>query len=423
MTESRHRRPLILILLLTLTASGCYRALSSVIRHPVTADYPIESDTFRDTIGNLLSAPLVEGNDIVELKNGDKIFSSMIRDIRTAQKTITLEQYIWSSGAVADLFIPELVERAHAGVRIYVTVDAVGSQKLKAADIKKLKDAGIQVSIYNSVLFSRFYQAQHRTHRKLLVIDGRVGYIGGVCMSDPWRGNAEPELKRWRDTHFRVEGPVVGQIQRAFLDNWIEMRSEVLHGADFFPHIEPKGKIVAQCFVSGPHGGADNARMNLLVSFAAARKNIRISHAYFSPDPFIVKELLAARKRGVDVEIIFPKKIDNRAVAKASRKDLRTLLDAGVKIYQYTPTLYHCKIAIVDDVWSMVGSVNLDQRSLRINDEASLNVRDAAFAAKLIESFEDDKRNSEPLTIEALKKRNIFSKVTDGFFGALRSEL
>lgn len=409
------------LMALVLSAGGCYRALDSVIREPVEATYGIESDAFRDSMGNLMGAPLVVGNDVVQLLNGDAVFSAMLKDIQRAERTITIEQYIWSSGAVSDLFVPALIERARAGVKILVTVDGVGSSKLNRVDRKKLTDAGVKLNVFNPVLFSRFRQAKHRTHRKILVVDGRVGYIGGVCMSDDWRGNAQPG--RWRDTHFRVEGPVVGQIQRAFLANWIEMRSEALHGPDFFPHLPKAGSMVAQCFFSGPHGGADSARTNYLLSFAAARKHIRIQHAYFAPDDGIIEQLLKARERGVNVEIIIPKKIDNPAVAKASRSEFERLIKAGVTFYQYEPTLMHCKVVIVDDCCSMVGSVNFDQRSLRINDEANLNVLDRHLAGQLIRTFEEDKKVSSLLTLEKLKSRNLFTKMSDHLFGFLRSEL
>jgi cardiolipin synthase A/B len=242
-----------------------------------------------------------------------------------------------------------------------------------------------------------------------------------VCLSDDWKGNAEPP--NWRDTHFRVEGPVVGQIQAAFVDNWLQSKSEILEGEDFFPPLEKQGSMVAQCFKSGPNGGADAARINYLMSFAAARKTIRVSHAYFVPDDVIIQELREARKRGVRVEILFPRKIDNVAVRKAGWARLGKLLEAGVKFYEYQPTLYHCKIVIVDDVWSIVGSVNFDERSLRINDEATLNVLDKKFAAQLIETFEKDKSQSRPLELKDFKKRNFIARFFDHFAGLFAKQL
>jgi len=413
---------LLLIAALALGQAGCSAlSLGTKIEKPIHADYSIESAAFRDSMGNLLNAPLVEGNEVVELLNGDRIFTSMLDAIKGARKTITFETFIWSSGVVGTMFVDALCERAEAGVKVHVMVDAVGSNKLKGKDIKKMEAAGVKFKKYNSPLSFKVFHANHRTHRKIMVVDGVVGFTGGVCFNDDWRGDAQP--KRWRDTHFRVVGPVVGQLQASFADNWLQMMSEVLHGPDYFPHIKPEGDMTAQAFVSGPHGGAQGARLAYLLSFAAARKSIRISHAYFVPDKLVIKALCDARKRGVKVEVIFPNKIDNKAVKKAGWSRLRPLLEAGVEFHEYQKTLYHCKIVVVDDVWSMVGSVNFDDRSLRINDEANMNVLHRGFAAQLIESFEADKRESKRLTLEEFKTRNPLSKFFDHSAGALGSQL
>jgi cardiolipin synthase len=267
----------------------------------------------------------------------------------------------------------------------------------------------------------RFFRFNHRTHRKLMVVDGKVGFIGGVCLSDDWSGNAE--RGHWRDIHFRVEGPVVAQMQGAFCENWLAARSEILHGGDYFPELKSAGSITAQCFPSGPRDHAEQARLSYLLAMAAAQKNIRLAHAYFVPSKLAIQTLLAARKRGVKVEIIIPAKIDNVAVHMASRSRLRDLLDAGVEFYEYKPTLFHCKIMIVDDLWATVGSVNFDEKSFRANDEANLNVLDKNFAATLAKIFDDDKAKSRRLTLANFKHQNIFSKMGNFFFGLFNYEL
>jgi cardiolipin synthase A/B len=314
-----------------------------------------------------------------------------------------------------------MVERAKAGVKVHVIVDGLGSSKLKGKDARRMMDAGVEFERYNPPLFLRFFWFNHRSHRKLTVVDGRIGFIGGVCIADEWMGDAEPG--QWRDTHFRVEGPAVGQLQTAFVDNWVQERGMVLHGEGYFPKIEPKGRMLAQAFKSGPREGAESARLAYLLSFAAAKKSIRISHAYFVPDGLVLQSLVDAARRGVKVQIIFPAKIDNIAVKKAGWTKLRRLLEAGAEFYEYQPTLYHCKVVIVDDVWAIVGSVNFDDRSLRLNDEANLNVLDEEFAAKLIRTFEDDKAKSTPLTLEKFKKRKLITRLLDHFAGLFKTQL
>jgi cardiolipin synthase len=409
-------RTLPLILLLSVGCSTV--APEKRIRQPIHTDYSVTDPQFANSISHLLSAPLVAGNNVVELINGDRAFEAMIDAIRRAQKTITLEQYIWTSGKVTTRFVDALSERVRAGVKVRITVDAAGSLALKGSDVQTLRDAGVQLVRYNTPHLLRIFGTNHRTHRKLLVVDGRIGFIGGICISDAWAGNAEPP--HWRDTHFRVEGPVVGQIQGVFTENWLQARSEVLHGDEYFPSPADAGAILAQCFQTGPHNSPESARLAYLFSIAAARKHIRLAHAYFVPDALATKALVEARRRGVRIEIIVPGKSDNAVVAKAARSRWGILLKAGVEMYEYQPTLYHCKIMIVDDAWVSVGSVNFDERSFRYNDEANLNVLNQELAAQLIRSFEADKSLSHRLTIDNFDRRNFVSKAFDQFVGLFR---
>jgi cardiolipin synthase A/B len=390
------------------------------IQHLVQTTYSVSDPQFANSVSHLLGPPLVEGNNITELINGDRIFPAMLDAIRGAEKTITFEQFIWSSGQVSTQFVAALAERARAGVKVHAIVDAIGSAKLRPWDRQLLKQAGVELVNYNQPVL-KLWRLNHRTHRKIMVVDGKIGFTGGVCLTDAWMGDAEPD--RWRDTHFRIEGPVVSQMQAVFVDNWLQMRSEILHGGEYFPQLKPAGTAKAQFFKSGPRDGAENARLAYLFSIGAARKHIRLAHAYFVPGDLLTKALLEARRRGVKVEVIVPSKIDNFAVKKAGRSRWGELLEAGVEFYEYEPTLYHCKTMIVDDVWVTTGSVNIDERSFRINDEANLNVLDRQFAAKLIRSFEADKGKSRRLAARDFKRRNWFSKLGDHFFGLFHSQL
>lgn len=407
-------------------SAGCSSLTSPVmsekqIRREIKTDYSVTDPAFRASISSLLGAPLVEGNTIAELQNGNQIFPAMLEAIRGAQRTITLETFIWRSDTIGRQFVDAITERASAGVKVNIIVDALGSWRLKAADVRRMTDAGAKVVRLNPLFSLKFFRFNHRTHRKLLVVDGKIGFIGGVAISDEWAGNAE--RGKWRDLHFRVEGPVVGQMQGTFCGNWLVAESQVLHGSNYFPVIQPAGSMTAQCFPSGPRDHAEQARLSYLLAMAAARTNILLAHAYFIPTDLAIRALLDARERGVRVQVIMPGKIDNFMVHMASRARLRKLLDAGVEFYEYTPTLYHCKIMVVDDVWSTVGSVNFDEKSFHANDEANLNILDKDFAATLTRTFEEDKRQSRPLMRRDLKHQSPFAKIGNYFFVLFRADL
>jgi cardiolipin synthase len=307
-------------------------------------------------------------------------------------------------------------------VKIHIVVDGIGSMKLRRSDLEPLLQAGAQFVRFNPPGWFRLFKIHHRTHRKTMVVDGRVGFTGGACIADEWLGNADAP-DRWREIHFRVEGPVVAQIQAVFMDNWLETRSELLDGDKYFAEAQPGGSMTAQFFKSGPTDGAENARLAYLLSIAAARKSIRLAHAYFVPDDVAIETLLEARRRGVKIEIIVPAKTDAEIVGQASRSRWGKLLEAGVEFHEYQPTLYHPKIMIVDDIWVTAGSVNFDERSFRMNDEANLNVSDRQLAARLIAIFEEDKRKSRRMTAGDLKRRPWLVRCWEGFVGLFHSQL
>jgi cardiolipin synthase len=269
-------------------------------------------------------------------------------------------------------------------------------------------------------MWYRFKHLNHRTHRKLLVIDGRVGFTGGVGIADQWSGNAQ-DPDHWRDTHFRIEGPVVAQLQGAFADNWTQASGDVLHGDDYFPALQPAGKFTAQMFKSSVEGGAESMELMYLLTIAAAKTSIDLSMAYFIPDDHTLNHLVTALKRGVRVRIILPGKYnDSKLVRSASRAKWARILESGGEIYEYGPTMYHCKVLVVDNLWVSVGSTNFDARSFRLNDEANLNVYDAEFAARQTAQFEEDLKKARRVTYEEWKSRPVWVKAWDhivGFFG------
>lgn len=410
------------LLLAALLATGCSSLPAEKrILEPLHTEYSVSDPQFTRSLGHLLSAPMVGQNEIVPLLNGDQTFPAMLAAIRQATNSVTLEVNLCYSGKVVSSFVEALTERARAGVKVHVLIDAVGSAKFAKDDANALRQAGVELEFYNSPHLFRLPALVHRTHRKLMVVDGRIGFTGGVCMTDEWDGNAEPG--QWRDTHFRVTGPVVAQMQTVFTENWLQVSSQVLHGNDYFPELKPTGGATAQYFRSGPRDSAHNARVSYLLAIAAARDHIRLAHSYFLPDDVAIEALVAARQRGVKVEVILPAKNDHYSVQRASRACWEKLVSAGVEFYEYEPTLFHCKIMVVDDLWVTVGSANFDERSFRINDEANLNVLNPDLARQLVEMFEADKAKSRRLDPKDFKQRNWISRGIDHFFGLFRSQM
>ena len=378
------------------------------IRHRIRAEYGVEDETFERVMGQLMGPQFVEGNKVTILKNGSEIFPSMLDAIQSARETVTFENFLWHEGRVAHAFADALIERARAGVNVHMLQDRFGCGTVHSGAIKRLRRSPVELELFRAFLISRI---NFRTHRKLLVVDGRVGFIGGVCIADEWDGDGVTS-GHWRDTHYRVEGPVVAQMQGAFLDNWMQTRAQVLHGEKFFPELKEEGSLKCQTFTSSVGQGADSARIMYLLSMAAARKRICIASAFFLPDDLMIRTLVEARERGVEIDIIAPgPENDSPLVRLAGRARWHPLLKAGVRIWEYQPARYHCKYMIVDDCWCSVGSTNLDHRSLRLNEEANLNVRDADFAAEHLRIFDEDISHSHLISLEEWKKRPVVEKV------------
>ena len=378
----------------------------------LSRQYDSNDPQFRRSLGVLLGPPILEGNKVEVLLNGDQIFPAMLDAIRSAEKTITFETYIYWSESIGKEFADALMERARAGVKVHVMLDFMGSMKMDLAQIDAMKEAGVQVQRYHKPVWWKLARLNNRTHRKLLVIDGKVGFTGGVGIADQWRGNAQ-DKDHWRDTHFRIEGPVVGQIQAVFNDNWLKATGTVLDGPDYFPALTPVGDMPAQMFSSSPTGGSESMHLMYLMTITAARKTIDLSAAYFVPDDLTIRTLIEAAKRGVRVRILMPGDIiDSDLVKAASRERWGELLAAGVKLAEYQPTMYHVKALIVDDLLVSVGSTNFDNRSFSINDEANLNILHADFAREQTAIFEDDWKRSNPVTKAEFRERPLWERFT-----------
>jgi len=393
------------------------------IEREIAHRYAIASPQFVRSMGTLLGLAILEGNRVDTLRNGNEIFPAMLQAIREAERTIAFETYIYWSGEIGQEFASALSERARAGVRVHLLLDWVGTSKMDDAQLEEMRTAGVEIEKYRPLHWYTLARVNHRTHRKLLVVDGRVGFTGGVGIADEWEGQAQ-DPEHWRDTHFRLEGPAVAQLQATFLDNWLEVRSEVLHGDEYFPPLEAAGECSAQVFKSSFGEGSESTRLMYLLSLACAEESILLSSSYFVPDEVAIETFVAARERGVRVEIIVPgDHIDAQVVRRASRGLWGPLLEAGVEIYEYQPTMFHVKVLVVDGLWSSVGSTNFDNRSFGLNDEANLNVLDAAFAAEQERIFEEDRRQSRRVTLEAWRARPFSERLRERLSRILRSQL
>jgi cardiolipin synthase A/B len=419
------RRYWLIVSMCVITAAGGFFWLTSakILGEPVEVSYGPLDPVFPDTLGPLLGAEFTGGNKVTTLINGERFFPVMLEAIRKAEKTVTLETYIWSSGKISDQFIEALTERARAGVKVHVLADGMGSLKFDHNEQERLKDAGVEFLVYAREHWWRIKpNINHRTHRKILVVDGKVGFTGGMCIDDRWLGDADSE-KVWRETQVRVEGPVVRQMQAVFAANWLQTTARLLIGPDYFPASKTIGDTLAQCYKSGRNENPENARIAYLLAIASARKSIKIAQAYFVPDDLAIDMLIAARKRGVEVDVIVPAINDSRFGRAASRSRWGRLLESGVRIHQYLPAMYHCKVMLVDDVFATVGSVNFDNRSFAINDEIALNIIDKDATRDLLKSFDNDLKRSKPLPFEEFKNRGWYVKLADHFCGLFRSQL
>ena len=367
--------------------------------------YSTSDAQFERTMGGFIGPSIAEGNQVTAYDNGDQIFPAMLEAIQGARKTITFETYIYWSGDIGRRFADALAERCRAGVRVHVLLDWLGSDRIDKKILSTLDDAGVQVERYHPLRWYSVHRINNRTHRKLLVVDGATGFTGGVGIADVWTGHAQ-NPSHWRDTHYRVRGPVVAQMQAVFLDNWTKVSGQVLHGEAYFPPLESQGSVRAQMFSSSPSGGADRMRLMYLVAITAAEHSIRLAGAYFVPDARALEALIAARRRGVRVQVITPgEHVDSRTVRRASRARWGALLAADVEISEYQSTMYHRKGLIIDERFVSVGSTNFDPRSFGLNDEANLNVYDQTFAVHQVASFEADLQRARRISYDEWKRR------------------
>ncbi|GKS73893.1 cardiolipin synthase B [Acidovorax sp. SUPP950] len=393
------------------------------VQHQIPRLYTTAQPQYERAMGSLLGPGITSGNEVVELLNGDQIFPPMLAAIRAAQKSVTFETYIYWSGDIGKQFADALSERARAGVKVHVLLDWVGSSKMDESYFTEMKAAGVEVEKFHKPHWYNLARLNNRTHRKLLVTDGLVGFTGGVGIAPAWTGNAQ-DPDHWRDSHYQVKGPAVAQMQATFLDNWLKVTGKVMHGEAYFPAIAQSGTQKAQMFSSSPSSGSESMQLMYHLAITSSERSLDLSVAYFVPDDLTRQLMLDALARGVRIRLITPgEHTDTETVKAASRATWGELLQAGAEIYEYEPTMYHCKVMIVDQLMVSVGSTNFDNRSFRLNDEANLNVYDAPFAQRQTVVFEDDLKRSRRVTHQDWLDRPMKEKLAERVASLLETQL
>jgi len=380
----------------------------SCVRSPSPIEFPqvtIEDPSFAPTMEAYTAAPVRWANRVEVLLNGEQIFPAQVAAIRSAQKTFTYAQYVFETGPPAQALIKAMSERCQAGVHGHILVDGIGSVSMPAESRQTLERAGCEFAIFRPVDLPTISDVNERNHRRILVVDGRIGFTGGSGASSKWMGNGRRE-GYWRQTDVRIEGHAVTDLQAAFAENWLETTGRALGGAGYFPRQERRGDVLAQIVRSSPERGSLPMYMMYLFAISSAQRAIYLTNPYFVPDEGITSALIGARARGVRIVLLLPGDIDHEIVEAASRAGFGRLMDAGVEIYEYQAGLLHAKTMTIDGEWAMVGSANMDNRSLALNNEISLVAYDREVAGRLRSIFEEDLAHSRAIDAQTWRARS-----------------
>ena len=376
---------------------------------------PVSDSLFERSFELFTGTHIFAGNKVDEALNGEGVYPRLWADLRSAQRTITVQMYYSLPGRVADTMAAVLMERARAHVRVLFLVDAFGSQHLTKSWLDSLRQSGVEVARLRKLRWFTIHNASDRSHVRVVVVDGHVAYTGGFGLADYWLGDGHHD-EQWRESNVRFEGPAVMQLQAAFAAAWAEATGELLTGKLFFPTsgFQPIGPTHAGLLFTSPTTGSTPAERFLALSISAARKTLYITNSYFVPDDDLRRMLVRAVKRGVDVRVLtVSKKTDVKTTWYAGRYRYEELLRAGVKVYEYQPTMLHSKTLVVDGTWSSVGSMNFDNRSMAFNNESNLVVLDSAFGARMDATFLDDLKFSTQITLEEFQRRSPWAKILE----------
>lgn len=388
-------------------------------------DHGLEIGTpeFLDTVVGAVGVPFLPGNSLELLNNGDRFYPAMLEAIRRAERSITVEAYIYWAGEIGVTFARALAERASAGVKVKVMLDAVGSSSIGNEILGILRDGGCHVAWYNPIRWNKLRRLNNRTHRKSLIVDGRIAFTGGAGIADHWTGDAQDD-QHWRDLQIRLAGPAVRPLQTGFAQNWLECTRELVTGPDFYPEPEPAGKVALQTVMSSPETGASAARVMYCLAISAAQKSIEIANPYFVPDHLAIDLFRDAVKRGVTVRIMVAGSHNDTVMARLNSIRLYgALLEAGVELLEYNRTMLHHKTMVVDGLWATVGTTNFDSRSFTHNEETNVCVCDPAVARELNRMFADDAETCARVTLPAWRSRPLTHKVVQALASLVQDQV
>ncbi|MGZ4808745.1 MAG: cardiolipin synthase [Thermoanaerobaculia bacterium] len=376
------------------------------------------------SIVGITQGSLEKGNQVQLLENGDGFFPLLLRDIAAARESVHVESYIWETGEICDRVARGLADKAKQGVEVRLLVDASGGHKMDDKLEKMMTAAGVHVAHFHPVRFSNIGRLNNRDHRKMMIIDGRIGFIGGYGISESWTGHAQ-DKKHFRDTGLRMEGPIVNKMQGAFCENWIEETGEIPAGERYFPHLTTEGTISAHLAYTSPTGSISSVQVLHYLAIKAAHKEIIIQNPYLLPDDNAIDALAEAVKRGVNVMVMVPaaSSTDSPIVQHASHHNFGTLLKRGIHVFEYKRTLLHQKILVIDGRWASIGSTNFDDRSFQLNDEVTVGVVDSNIAAQLKAAFENDLKDAEERHMDEWQNRSLWHKLEDGLAYLARQQL
>lgn len=376
-------------------------------------EFGLDSDEFLHTVAGATGTVFVAGNKIELMNNGDEFYPAMLQAIDGADASVTIEAYIYWAGEIGQTFARALARRAQAGVSVKILLDAVGSASIGPEILETLESGGCQLAWYNRIRWYSIGRFNHRTHRKSLIIDGRVGFTGGAGIADVWIGHAQ-DPQHWRDMQIRVEGPAVVPLQTGFAANWLQTTGELITGRRYYPPADSDGSFSALTVMSSPETGASTVRTMYYLSIVCARSSIYIANPYFIPDATATETLIEAKRRGVDVRIMVAgAHNDNWLARHNSTMLIGKLLEAGIEVLEYNRTLLHHKTMVVDGVWATIGTTNFDNRSFAHNEESNVCIYDRTLAKQLQDTFLMDMRDCEHLSFEQWRKRGIWSRAQE----------
>ncbi|HEX9368947.1 MAG TPA: phospholipase D-like domain-containing protein [Vicinamibacterales bacterium] len=383
----------------------------------------VHDPDFLYIVESTCQAQLYHGNRVTIFTDGPAFYPAILDAIRGATRAISMECYIFQPGKIGDEFIEALTARARNGVNVTIVVDAIGSLMLWGRPVARLRAAGCRILSYQTLRWYALHRINNRTHRELVVIDGSIAFAGGAGVADWWAYPGGRQTRAWRDTMARIEGPVVSALQGVTAENWLECSGEILTGPDYFPALEPRGETTAFSVKSSPSDRATTSRVTFQLLMEGADETVRVATPYFLPDRSLRQALVRIATRGVQVTVIVPgRHTDQHWVRLASRRMWGQLLGAGIRIFEYQPAMMHAKILIVDDLWTVLGTSNIDNRSFEHNDEDNVAMRDPAVAARLSQDYERDLAVSREVTLEMWERRPVWEKLVGPFVWILERQ-